>query len=53
MTQEKKQAKHIQIPLGERIFYVADDLLMIFLCVLILVPLIHVVEAPSVTVWLT
>ena len=43
MTQEKKQAKHIQIPLGERIFYVADDLLMIFLCVLILVPLIHVV----------
>ena len=33
----------IRIPLGERIFYIADDALMIFLCVLILIPLIHVV----------
>ena len=32
----------IRTPLGERIFYWADALLMIFLCVLILVPLIHV-----------
>ena len=35
--------KAIRIPLGERIFYAADDLLMILLCVLILIPLIHVV----------
>ncbi|MBQ8162275.1 MAG: carbohydrate ABC transporter permease [Clostridia bacterium] len=44
-SREKKaqRAKHIQIPLGERIFYWVDDLLMIFLCVLILIPLVHVV----------
>ena len=34
---------HIRVPLGERIFYLADDALMVFLCVLILIPLIHVV----------
>lgn len=33
----------IKLPLGERIFYIVDDLLMILLCVIILVPLIHVV----------
>ena len=40
---KKREIKKIQIPLGERIFYIADDLLMILLCVLILLPLIHVV----------
>ena len=39
----KRESKKIQIPLGERIFYIADDALMILLCVLILLPLIHVV----------
>ena len=44
LSKQKKRLKaSIQIPLGERIFYLADDALMIFLCVLILVPLIHVV----------
>ena len=38
-----REKKNIQIPLGERIFYIVDDVLMIFLCVLILLPLIHVV----------
>ncbi|MGN0746947.1 MAG: carbohydrate ABC transporter permease [Aristaeellaceae bacterium] len=33
----------IKIPLGERIFYIADSVLMIVLCVIILVPLLHVV----------
>lgn len=43
-TRKAAQPKaKIQIPLGERIFYLADDALMIFLCVLILIPLIHVV----------
>ena len=32
----------IHTPLGERIFYWADALLMILLCVLILIPLVHV-----------
>lgn len=40
---KKREIKKIQIPLGERIFYIVDDLLMILLCVLILLPLIHVV----------
>ena len=40
---QKRESKKIQIPLGERIFYIADDALMILLCVLILLPLIHVV----------
>ena len=40
---KRSEKKTIRIPVGERIFYAADDLLMIFLCVLILIPLIHVV----------
>ncbi len=44
MTRKNAHAKKtIQIPTGERIFYIADDALMILLCVLILIPLIHVV----------
>jgi len=47
MTDLTKQNRHlkskIQTPVGERIFYIADDALMIFLCVLILIPLIHVI----------
>ena len=43
MTNNRKQSKAIQTPLGERIFYMADNVLMILLCVLILIPLIHVV----------
>lgn len=47
MTDTTKQNRHlkskIQTPVGERIFYIADDALMIFLCVLILIPLIHVI----------
>lgn len=43
MSVTTKKSSKIQIPLGERIFYLADDLLMILLCVIILVPLIHVV----------
>ncbi|MBR1585764.1 MAG: carbohydrate ABC transporter permease [Clostridia bacterium] len=39
----KRGKKNIRIPLGERIFYAADDLLMILLCVIILIPLLHVV----------
>ncbi len=42
---EKKQTKiqnKIQIPLGERIFYQADNLLMALLCVVVLIPLVHV-----------
>ena len=46
---KNSEKKTIRIPLGERIFYMADDLLMILLCVLILIPLIHVVAGPSVT----
>ncbi|MBQ8092471.1 MAG: carbohydrate ABC transporter permease [Clostridia bacterium] len=37
------QRTRIKTPVGERIFYVADSLLMIFLCVVILIPLVHVV----------
>ncbi len=33
----------IKIPLGERIFYAADSVLLILICVIILIPLIHVV----------
>ena len=33
----------IRIPLGERIFYAADNALMILLCLLVLIPLVHVV----------
>lgn len=40
---EKKKKTKIRIPLGERIFYQVDNILMILLCVIILVPLIHVV----------
>ena len=40
---KRSEKKTIRIPVGERIFYAADDLLMILLCVLILIPLIHVV----------
>ena len=44
MTRKNAHAKKsIQIPTGERIFYIADDALMILLCVLVLIPLIHVV----------
>lgn len=39
----KKESNKIQIPLGERIFYGANNVLMILLCVIVLVPLIHVV----------
>ncbi len=38
----KNSKPRIKTPTGERIFYVADSLLMIFLCVLILIPLVHV-----------
>lgn len=38
----KKRNNKIKTPLGERIFYLADSLLMILLCVIVLVPLIHV-----------
>lgn len=38
-----KEKQAIKIPLGERVFYMVDDALMILLCVLILIPLIHVV----------
>lgn len=34
--------KKIKIPLGERIFYVADAVFMIILCAIIIVPLLHV-----------
>ena len=38
-----KQVKNkIKTPLGERIFYHADNILMILLCVVVLIPLIHV-----------
>ncbi len=44
MTKRQKTTKAaIRIPTGERIFYIADDALMVLLCVLILIPLIHVV----------
>lgn len=44
MTKRQKTTKvAIRIPTGERIFYIADDVLMVLLCVLILIPLIHVV----------
>ena len=39
----KKINNKIKTPLGERIFYWADSLMMILLCVIVLVPLIHVV----------
>lgn len=39
----KKVNNKIKTPLGERIFYQADSVLMILLCVIVLVPLIHVV----------
>lgn len=42
MSDNRKQSMKIQIPLGERIFYMADNVLMILLCVVILIPLIHV-----------
>lgn len=44
MTERKanRTPSHIRIPLGEHIFYVVDACLMILLCVLIMVPLIHV-----------
>ncbi len=38
----EKRPRAIRIPLGERIFYHVDAVLLIFLCVLILIPLIHV-----------
>ena len=38
----KKINNKIKTPLGERIFYWADSLMMILLCVIVLVPLIHV-----------
>ena len=38
-----EEKRKIRIPLGERIFYIADDILMILLCVIILIPLLHVV----------
>ena len=40
---KRKEKKVIRIPLGERIFYMADNFLMVLLCVLILIPLVHVV----------
>ena len=43
LSGKRRESNRIQIPLGERIFYWADDFLMIFLCVLILIPLVHVV----------
>ncbi|MBQ8654355.1 MAG: carbohydrate ABC transporter permease [Clostridia bacterium] len=43
MRQNREQSSKIRIPLGERIFYMADNVLMILLCVVILIPLIHVV----------
>lgn len=43
MNTEPQPKKKIRVPLGERIFYVVDDILMILLCVIILVPLVHVV----------
>ena len=39
---KREKSKAIRTPVGERIFYLVDDLLMIILCVLILIPLIHV-----------
>lgn len=39
----KKVNNKIKTPLGEQIFYWADSVLMILLCVIVLVPLIHVV----------
>ncbi len=39
----KSQKTTIRVPLGERIFYWADAALMILLCVIILIPLVHVV----------
>ena len=38
-----EEKRKIRIPLGERIFYIADDILMILLCVIILIHLLHVV----------
>ena len=35
-----EEKRKIRIPLGERIFYIADDILMILLCVIILIPLL-------------
>ena len=42
-TEAAPRGNRIRIPLGERIFYIADDVLMILLCVIILIPLINVV----------
>ncbi len=39
---KKNKGPAIRIPLGERIFYAADNVLMVILCVCILVPLLHV-----------
>ena len=36
-------SNRIKVPLGERIFYIADDVLMVLLCIIILIPLINVV----------
>lgn len=37
-----RKSNSIRTPLGERIFYMADNVLMILICVIILVPLLHV-----------
>ena len=40
-----EEKRKIRISLGERIFYIADDILMILLCVIILIPLTWVIFA--------
>lgn len=37
-----RKSNSIRTPLGERIFYMADNVLMVLICVIILVPLLHV-----------
>ena len=37
-----RKSNSIRTPLGERIFYMTDNVLMILICVIILVPLLHV-----------
>ena len=39
---KRREKARIRIPPGERIFYAADNVLMVLLCVLILIPLLHV-----------
>lgn len=43
MSEKIRHRNKIRIPMGERIFYMADNALMILLCAIIIIPLLHVV----------